>query len=285
MGQLAKGRLTERLAHNERPASLANHAKCHAVRITVTGSKLASAPLPPARREMIASDCLIARGRRDRRLSHTGDSRMKANCTRRLIALTIAVAACCTIVGPASAFDCCGCPPCGNRTGLYGCHCFGDCRGTCAYGTCCSGCGDCNPCGGPMCASWRPSPTTECWPGLTNSFACNTSRGFVDGCDCGSSYGGYSSDYIAPVEYSSPAPIEAAPAPCDCDSHAATPRAPGGHRVVRRMPVQQRSAVRSAPVVQHATAIQRGRGRSAEQHRTVSGYMPRATRLQAALPR
>lgn len=205
---------------------------------------------------------------------------MKANGTRCLLALTITGAACFATLSPASAFDCCGCPPCGNRTGLYGCHCFSNCFGTCAYDTCCSGCGDCNPCGGPMCASWRPSPTTDCWPGLTYSYACNTSRGFIDGCACGSSYGDGSSDSIAPVEYSSPVPVQTAPAPCNCNSHAAMPRSAGGYRVARRMPVQRRSVVRPEPMVQHAAAVQptpHG-GRMAGQHRTVSGYTRRTPR-------
>jgi hypothetical protein len=208
------------------------------------------------------------------RLLYSGDPLMKATYSRCLIALAMTAAAFSASYTSVRAFDCRGCPPCGNRTGLYGCHCFSDCRGTCAYGTCCSGCGDCNPCGGPIGASWRPSITTDCWPGLTYSYACNTSRGYVDGCDCGSSYSGYASEYAAPVEYSAPAPSHAAPSSCGCSGHASATRAPSGYRVVR-----QRSAVQQAQLVQQGSMTQHGqRGRMPSQHRTVSGYSRRVTR-------
>ncbi|MGD9644463.1 MAG: hypothetical protein AB7U73_02055 [Pirellulales bacterium] len=206
---------------------------------------------------------------------------MKALDCRCLLALATTAAMCCASSAAVRAFDCCGCPPCGNRTGLYGCHCFANCCGTCNYGTSCSGCCDCNPCGGPMCASWRPSLTTDCWPGLTYSYACNTSRGFVDGCDCGPyGYSGGYSEHAMPVEHVSPAPVpvQAAPSSCNCNSHASTTRGTQGYRVVRQAPpTRQRGMTQQGQIVQRGPASDAGQhGRMPSQHRTVSGYTRRA---------
>jgi hypothetical protein len=224
---------------------------------------------------------------------------MSAKCHRCLLALVVGITAQSLALSTACAIE--WCHGCGNCYGPLRKGCYHDCCGSCAYDTCCSGCGDCNPCGGPMCASWRPTPTTECWPGLTRSYACNTSRGFVSDCGC---YGGpccnpggyytglptgYGSPgaYVSPAGYSSPAPVHSAPSSCGCNSHASNRRAAGGQQVAQRRSgaVQQRSAAPQGDVVQYDNAASQEevvyegqQGRMPSQHRTVSAQSRRVGR-------
>jgi hypothetical protein len=223
---------------------------------------------------------------------------MTAKCYRCLFALLVGITAQSMALSTARAIE--WCHGCGNCYGPLHKGCYNDCCGSCNYGTTCSGCGDCNPCGGPMCASWRPTPTTECWPGLTRSYACNTSRGFVSDCGCYGgpccNPGGYGTGrpagyglnaYVAPAGYSPPARFHSAPSSCGCNSHASTRRAASGQRVAQRRSnaVQPISAAPQGEVVQDDNAapleelVYEGQqGRMPKQHRTVSAQSRRAAR-------